>query len=508
MAVVLVLAAASQAAPNLIVGVADDYLKSQPERAAPAIHQLGLAAVRLRANWHPGASALQADEATGLQKAVGAAGVRIVVVVSWVSPSEVPRTPEAQDQFCSYARDVVTRFSQVNDIIVGNEPNTSWQPQFNPDGSSAAPGAYAALLARCYAVLHAAKPGITVVHAGLASRGNDRPNASSNVSHSPGNFLRQEAASLPAGSSVCSIFDVFALHAYGESSAELPSARHDASSTIALGDWEKLQQVFHDVCPPSARSASGEGGGPRIWVTEIGWQSQVDASKSSVYAGAETDPSPVPDGGPVAGRVTARADEGGIVTQGSQIENAVRLAYCEPNVEAIFNFLLRDDASLSGWQSGVLWADWTPKASFSALASVIAEVKSNSIDCSQVPGAPSGPFKAKEGVEVKRVEWPRASSFNWKNDLWRFRIQSGEDAAFTATLSRVGSSKRGARPSPAGLTVSGELRKLYFSIVKFPSRRLASGRYSISITLTSKESGSRTSTLRSPVFTVRPKKPR
>ena len=37
----------------------------------------------------------------------------------------------------------------MNDVVVWNDPNdgTYWLPQFNPDGSSAAPAAYEALLA-------------------------------------------------------------------------------------------------------------------------------------------------------------------------------------------------------------------------------------------------------------------------------------------------------------------------------------------------------------------------
>ena len=64
-------------------------------------------------------------------------------------------------------------------------------------------------------------------------------------------------------------------------------------------------------------------------------------------------------------------------------------AYCQPGVGAFFNFLLADEPSLAAWQSGVLWADWTPKPSFDALSEVVAQVRAGAIDCATVRGAPA-----------------------------------------------------------------------------------------------------------------------
>jgi len=118
------------------------------------------------------------------------------------------------------------------------------------------------------------------------------------------------------------------------------------------------------------------------------------------------------------------------------------------------------------------------------------------------------PFQPKQGVDVEQVAWSRTRSFNWKNDLWRFRIQTGEDASFAATLYRAGAA-RGGRGAGAGVPVfatSGELRKLYFSWVQFSRRRLAPGRYFYEIVLRSAESSSRTTRLISPAFLVERKR--
>jgi hypothetical protein len=55
---------------------------------------------------------------------------------------------------------------------------------------------------------------------------------------------------------------------------------------------------------------------------------------------------------------------------------------------AFFNYLLRDDADLRGWQSGAVWADGTPKPSFRAIAATIAEVHAAKVDCAKLKGGP------------------------------------------------------------------------------------------------------------------------
>ena len=61
--------------------------------------------------------------------------------------------------------------------------------------------------------------------------------------------------------------------------------------------------------------------------------------------------------------------------------------YCQPHVEAVLNFLLKDEPQMARWQSGVFWADGTPKGSLEAYRSVIAEVNEGRVNCAVVPGA-------------------------------------------------------------------------------------------------------------------------
>ena len=511
-ALALGLPGAGSAAPGLIVGVSDDYLKTEPARAAAAIQSLGFSAVRLTLDWSAGQSTLDPNAQAALQTALGAAGgLRVVVAV--YSRTSTPVTEPDRESYCSYLRSIVTAFPQVNDVVVWNEVNKStfWRPQFAADGSSAAPRDYARLLARCYEVLHAARPGINVIHAGLSSTGNDRPGADSNVSHSPGNFLRQEGEALRTELAGKRLFDTLGLHPYGENSAEPPWKQHDASSTIAIGDWGKLMQVLKDAFAGTAQPYPGDGAGrvqsggeeTQIWYLETGFQTAPSGSASGLYTGSETDQHALAAGPDAARAVAATATEAA-PTQGSQLVAGIRRAYCQPYVGAYFNFLLRDERDLGKWQSAPLWADWTPKPSAASLQQVIAEVRERRVDCASLAGGPVEQLQVRSDVEIKRVEWPKAASFNWRHDLWRFRIQAAEPATYTAALVRVApaAGARAAAVTPV-LKTSGELRKLFFSIVKFPRKQLEAGRYRMEITLTSTESAARRTTLRGPAFVVR-----
>jgi hypothetical protein len=507
-------ASAAHAASGLIVGVADDYLKSEPARAGAAIRDIGFSAVRLSLDWAPGQAEIGGAERAALSQAFSAAGGLRVVVVAY-SRTSTPLMDADREQYCSFLRSVVLTFP-VNDVIVWNEVNKStfWRPQFTADGSSAAPRDYARLLARCYEVLHAAKPGVNVIHAGLSSTGNDRPTADSNISHSPGNFIRKEGEALRGELAGKRLYDTFGLHPYGEDSAEPPWKRHDASATIAIGDWSKLMQALRDAFRGTAQPYPGGGtartatgaGSTDTWYLEIGFQSTTEGGPSGSYSGSETDLGALPPGSGPARALSLAG--GGPVTQASQLVDAIRRAYCQPYIGAYFNFLLLDERDLGRWQSAPLWADWTAKPSAAALREVIAEVRDRRVDCANLAGGPAETeFQERIGVTVRRVQWPKTSSFNWKHDLWRFRIQTEEAATYTASVVRI--SRRGRVTASADATVlrtSGELKKLYFSIVKFPRKRLAAGRYRMEIRLTSAESSERRSVLRGPVFSVKPRR--
>jgi len=76
--------------------------------------------------------------------------------------------------------------------------------------------------------------------------------------------------------------------------------------------------------------------------------------------------------------VTRNGAGAGVVAAGG----GVSAFFWQPYVTAIFNFLLRDQPELNRWQSGVLWTDGTPKASYVAWRGAIAEANSGTVNCS------------------------------------------------------------------------------------------------------------------------------
>ena len=135
---------------------------------------------------------------------------------------------------------------------------------------------------------------------------------------------------------------------------------------------------------------------------EQGFQTTIDPAKSSLYRGTETDRQALPAW---LGRNTLATDGPG-PDQGTQLADALRLAYCQPGVAAFFNFELADEPSLAGWQSGVLWADLTPKPSYDVFKDAVRNVAARNVDCDRyakaavaLPGGQIG-FKADEGKKT------------------------------------------------------------------------------------------------------------
>ena len=58
-------------------------------------------------------------------------GMRIVLSVR-TNGNETPLDGAQRDQFCAYARSAVESFPAINDVVIGNEPNSSffWRPQY------------------------------------------------------------------------------------------------------------------------------------------------------------------------------------------------------------------------------------------------------------------------------------------------------------------------------------------------------------------------------------------
>jgi hypothetical protein len=388
-----------RAGEGFFVGISDDDLKYDAAPAAGALRGLGARAVRLTLLWSQGQTELSAADRLWFDRALAAGGdLRVVLSVYGASSAHTPLDGASRDQYCGYVRGALARYPQIRDVVIWNETNKSffWQPQFNGDGTSAAPAAYAALLARCWDVLHAFRSDVNLLTS-TSSRGNDNPAAVSNVSHSPANFIVELGEAYRASGRAAPIFDTVGHHPYGEHSSERPWRKHPLSTTIGQGDWDKLTQAYHDGFGGSPQPSPGRcvaGRCAPIWYMEVGYQTTVDPARAALYGGAENAQHALPAaaGGDPPG---SAPDERSLAPdQATQLRDAVRLAYCQPFVEAYFNFLLRDERDLARWQSGVFFPDWSPKGSFGALAAVIAEAAARRVSTRPIGRSSTGSGRA------------------------------------------------------------------------------------------------------------------
>ncbi|MGZ8694400.1 MAG: hypothetical protein ACXWYS_03060, partial [Gaiellaceae bacterium] len=390
LAVCAVAASAARAERGMFVGVGDDLFKIEGAVGTSYAGDLRLGAVRVTLRWHDGATTLAPTDAADLERAVQT-GRRVVVSVygAW---QEAPADESERDAYCSYVRDMLEREPAIRDVVIWNEPNLSifWRAQFNPDGTPASPAAYEALLARCWDVLHAARPDVNVVGLALCPWGSDSPTGPLTISNSPGVFIREVGAAYRASGRTQPIFDTVAHHIYGDSPGERPWRTHPFSKRVGEGDLNKLVTGLQEAFAGTGQPVPGRPAGARtaqVWYMEAGYETVPDESKRFLYFNEETSAA-LPDALPDPLWTVPPAATSTAPDQATQLRDAVRFAYCQPYVGAFFNFLLRDQDDLVTWQSGLLWADRTPKDSYGAFRDTIHEVATNAVDCSKYPATP------------------------------------------------------------------------------------------------------------------------
>ena len=372
-------ARSATAGEPFFVGFSEDLPKEIGSLAVTDAVELGGKAFRLTTLWSPGQTTIPDGEIAKLNRATAAAGSqRIVLAVYAALGSDAPQSGAARDAYCAYVNALLTRYPTIRDVVIWNEPNKRlfWNPQ------AGAPAAYEALLARCYEVL---PPSVNVVGLALSSTGND-----DTLATSPGAFIRGVGDAYRASGRGGRILDTVAHHPYGLDAAERPWRKHIAAKPIGMGDWNKLMFNLFLAFGGTGQPIPGEMD-VRLWYTEAGSQTSVDAGKTG-YTGAETTLT-VPDhvGGepesPAPAETTAAPD------QSTQALDAIRLAACQPYVAAYFNFLLADEPRLEGWQSGPLWADRTHKDSWAYFQRAIGEATAGTVACASLKGGqPSGDF--------------------------------------------------------------------------------------------------------------------
>jgi hypothetical protein len=219
----------------------------------------------------------------------------------------------------------------VKEWLAWNEPNNPLflTPQYRKGATgwviqSAAD--YARICNAVYTGVHSAfVPGERVACGGTAPRGNNNP-STTRASVSPLAFLK---AVKKAG---LKTFDAWAHHPYysspGEAPASKPLTSNGAAPTaVTLGNISTLIQLVTQLY-----------GNKRIWITEYGYQ---------------TNP---PD--PLFGVSWAK--------QALYLTQAFAIARANPRIDMMLWFLLKDEPTLAGWQSGLITYGGKHKPAYAA----------------------------------------------------------------------------------------------------------------------------------------------
>ncbi len=502
------------AAPGLMVGATDDMFKLEPGRAQGFAQDLGLSGARVSLHWDAGRTTLKPEDAAQLQLAAST-GIRVVVsVYGW--RDDAPQTDAARDAYCSFVRDLLVQVPRINDVVIWNEPNLSyfWRPQFDAAGRSVAPAAYEALLARCWDVLHAYRPSVNVIGLATSPWGTDDPNSDVVISHAPGTFVRDVGDAYRASGRTAPIFDTVSHHVYGASPVERPWVRHSSSARISEGDVGKLVDALQTAFTGTKQAAPGmpvDGRTVSIWYLETGFETVPAADKAHLYTSQETTAA-LPDFTGALPWASLPGPTSHAPDQATQLRDALRLAYCQPYVGAIFNFLLQDQSELNLWQSGVLWADGTPKGSYAVWRSTIDEVRAGAVNCTlfaavggqppaddippasqataplaATPKPPAVVTPAKKALLA--LSWAKSvrRTYALRNRAWRVSVRATLAARYVAAVETANGKRR--------LAALGGLRE-GATAIRFPQRRLARGSYRVVV-----RAGAQT--LRSPLFRVK-----
>jgi hypothetical protein len=385
-----------------------------------------------------------------LDRAIGSAldaGLRVVLAVYPYPPKEIEAGLASPALFAAYVGVLASIYPQVRQFVIGNEPNQPafWRPQFDASGANASAAAFGPYLAAAYDALKSVDPELTVVGVGLSPRGNDRPNAKSNISTSPIRFLRALGEWYRKSGRTLPLMDAFSFHPYPNEASD-PLDRGYVWPNAGFVNLDRVKQALWDAFHGTGQPTTLEG--LKLHLDEVGWQ--VDTAGLPGYRGAENVP------------VT---DE---ITQAAIYGRLVRAAACDPDVAEVSFFGFRDDGLRTGFQAGLLRADGTTRAAAEAVRAAIAETAEG---CS----GPEIRWQPGTGVVGAKVVVGAAASGVTA------RIAAGEDVRARVCVRALVSGGASLRPTRCRAASVRGLRPLRLA-VSAPSR--AGGRVEVAVDLT------------------------
>src|SRR5262245_21084551 len=440
--------AAAKASSSMFIGAVENApLVDDPAVAKAKVDLARLAGfdtLRVSMFWRRGnGSVIPAPDLVRLQNAAQAAqldGMRLIVSVSNYNSADTPLSYLAQLDFAVYCVAVARAAPNVSDFIIGNEPNLNmfWMPQFSKpvyayktvkvrvkgklvkkrvkyvkkQPTDLAAPAYEKLLALTYDFLKTENPDINVIGAALSPRGGDN-GLGVRPTHSPTTFIQDMGKAYRASGRTLPIMDAFAMHPYPERSALPPSIAHPKSTTIGFADYPKLVKTLGQAFAGTAQP----GTTLPIVYDEFGVQTKIPRSKTRSYTNLGT---------------KVAQDAVSETTQADYYRQALMLSYCQPNVVGLLIFHVSDEANGNAWQSGLFYADDTPKSSVKAMR-LAAEAAAD--------GSLSGCSGATTPTFLRTVSMPKTEAFAEDNTTWGGNLTCVKWCTFVARIEEFPSGK-------------------------------------------------------------------
>ena len=340
----LALTSAGSGAPkvsrDVAFGVADDaWLAHGPgtlESRLDELSKLGVEVVRFTVRWDrvapqrpqdardPADDAYDWAEVDGVLRGLRRHGIDPVVTLfgtpSWANGGRGPNwAPSSGRSFANFAFAVGRRYSWIPYWTIWNEPN---RPTFLRPTS--AKTYVETLLNPAYAELHAAIGQVQV------AGGVTAPRAGEGGGVAPVAWIRGMASARAK-------LDAYAHHPYpGRPQSETPWGPKCVNcQTITMADLERLER--------EVRRAFGR---KPIWLTEYGYQT----NPPEVFLGVTPE------------------------QQATYVATAALRVYRSSSVTMLIFFMVRDDRSAAGWQSGLLTADGIVKPAYAAFRSPLVQI--------------------------------------------------------------------------------------------------------------------------------------
>ncbi len=276
----------AEAGPGVTVGAVEDDVRVssavEAETRMALFRAAGFRAVRVTSLWQPGqvrptdAELRRPRERRGGRCTQRGAGLRHGHAPRIEDDAADRRGTRRVRRQRRRARARSARRSGI--VIVGNEPNLNrfWLPQFAADGSSVSAAGYLQLLERTYDALKAVSPSVRVYGGALSPRGSDRPGGM-RPTHSPTKFIQDLGVAYRASGRNRPVMDGLAIHPYGDNSSQPPSTGHPNSTTIGMGDYDKLVALLAQAFDGTAQPGSALP----ILYGEFGVESQIPDGKAA-----------------------------------------------------------------------------------------------------------------------------------------------------------------------------------------------------------------------------------